>query len=100
MSDLNEPAVRLVIDLAGTIVAVVCATATLAWWLSRQFQFNRETFYRALAEFSNRVEAKISDHEKEDNSRFREIERRLWYIQVRNARIDNEPEPDNRPNGA
>jgi hypothetical protein len=84
-----------------TIIAVVTAMVTtfgglvtLTWWLSRQFSQNRQVVYKAVGQLQSVLMARMDKHDDKDDSRFEEVNRRVWGIEVRNAARDGTASPE------
>lgn len=86
-----------VVGVIGTIIGTVWS---LAWWLSNKFSELREIFSIQVELVKTTLSSKIDYHEKHDDQRFSNVDKRfsnirddLWEIRVRNARVDGKPTP-------
>jgi hypothetical protein len=85
---------------ATAIVTLLASIAILAWWLAKQFQYNRHTFYGTMKQMEVVFIDKLDEHEQRDAHRFEAVNKRidelrddLWEIRVRNAERDGAPKP-------
>jgi hypothetical protein len=90
---LDEPEVRLFVEIVVSAFTMASGLFTLAWWLGKQFEFNRKVSYTLISELKESVETKLDRHEDKDVERFREVNDRIWEIQIRNAGVDRTPPP-------
>lgn len=67
------------------ILTVVVATGTMSYWLSRQFTDVRNLVFNKTEQLQRFFMDRISEHEKEDNKRFSDLDDDMWLLKVRLA---------------
>ena len=69
----------------GTIIALV---GSMTWWLSVQLNNLKSLIFAQTTEVKESILNKLEYHEKHDDERFSNLDKRIWEMQVRNAAID------------
>lgn len=70
------------------VFTTIGAVGSLAWWLSAQFNNQRDMFFAKLGVMQALILDKIEYHERHDDRRFSEVREDVLDIRLRNAAID------------
>lgn len=75
-----------VVSVLAPICATIGVTASLSWWLSGRFY-----------KLEQKVLERLKEHEAHDDERFKEMNFRVYGIELRNAIKDKEVPPMFKP---
>lgn len=77
----------LAITLVTGAASLAASSSFITWFISREFSRNRELMWKQIAASEKRITDKLEYHEKHDDDRFIERDKRLWALEIWKAGI-------------
>ena len=94
---------QIIIGLVFGVIGLIGSTATVVWFISKQFSDGRSLIYAQIAKLGENIIQKLEYHEKHDDERFQslidndnKISDRIWNLELKLALKNAEDERETK----